>query len=558
MGSFRTKEDDVAKISISIFVTNFPESFSAKDLFHACKQYGHVIDSFIPTKRAKDGKRFGFVRFINVFSIERLVNNLCTIWVGRMKLNANVARFNRENVKQISKVDNATKTFKSNSNVVNKADGYKVSGNTFANVVKGRSNFGDSDSSPSIVLDDECLNTKDLSCSLMGRVKELASLANLKKVLSNEGFEDIKISYLGELWVLIEFESSKVTDSFKENGGVKSWFSELKLATEEFTPEGRIAWIDVEGIPFKLWSVNTFNRIASKWGRILHIEEEKYYHSKRICVLTTLHQNILEKVKVVFNGKIYWLRAIEVPGWNPEFSDEEEEDDESDDKNHDEIHSDQEEVDDVDEVPDRVFEEPERQKDYNSEDPFGIYPLLNKDKLNEEEKIEEKDPSLQFPPGFTPEGSFKEQNIEEGPDKVVNREDEGDDHSFVHMEGDKENSNSVNMKVDSMDLYVFSATGGTKLPPPVILNQSMNFQFFVKLGLLFILDFRPFALVQRYNFTVVVVQNKVGRSYCCFRQDRTTTFDSLPILRTVTHVEPNLRVLGDEIGAEMGGFGVLK
>ena len=126
MGSFRSKEDDVAKISTSIFVNNFPESFSAKDLFHACKQYGHVVDSFIPTKRAKDGKRFGFVRFINVFSIERLVNNLCTIWVGQMKLNANVARFNRENVKKNSKVDNATKTFKSNSNDAKKVDGNKV------------------------------------------------------------------------------------------------------------------------------------------------------------------------------------------------------------------------------------------------------------------------------------------------------------------------------------------------------------------------------------------------------------------------------------------------
>ncbi|GJX36354.1 nucleotide-binding alpha-beta plait domain-containing protein [Tanacetum coccineum] len=68
----RTKEDDVAKISTSIFVSNFPEVFSAKDLFHACKQYGHVVDSFIPSKRSKDGKRFGFVRFINVFSVERL------------------------------------------------------------------------------------------------------------------------------------------------------------------------------------------------------------------------------------------------------------------------------------------------------------------------------------------------------------------------------------------------------------------------------------------------------------------------------------------------------
>ncbi|GJY64977.1 nucleotide-binding alpha-beta plait domain-containing protein [Tanacetum coccineum] len=96
MGSFRSKEDDVAKISTSIFVSNFPDSVSAKDLFHSCKQYGHVVDSFIPMKRLKDGKRFGFVRFINVFNVERLVNNLCTIWLNHCKLHANIARFNRD------------------------------------------------------------------------------------------------------------------------------------------------------------------------------------------------------------------------------------------------------------------------------------------------------------------------------------------------------------------------------------------------------------------------------------------------------------------------------
>ncbi|GKF42376.1 nucleotide-binding alpha-beta plait domain-containing protein [Tanacetum coccineum] len=42
MGSKRTKEDDVLKISTSVFVTNFPEQASAKDLWNACKQYGHA------------------------------------------------------------------------------------------------------------------------------------------------------------------------------------------------------------------------------------------------------------------------------------------------------------------------------------------------------------------------------------------------------------------------------------------------------------------------------------------------------------------------------------
>ncbi|GJX32949.1 nucleotide-binding alpha-beta plait domain-containing protein, partial [Tanacetum coccineum] len=56
MSSYRAKEDDVAKISMSVFITNFPESLSAKELFQSCKQYGHAVDTFIPTKRSKNGK----------------------------------------------------------------------------------------------------------------------------------------------------------------------------------------------------------------------------------------------------------------------------------------------------------------------------------------------------------------------------------------------------------------------------------------------------------------------------------------------------------------------
>nr|GFD38889.1 nucleotide-binding alpha-beta plait domain-containing protein [Tanacetum cinerariifolium] len=128
-------------------------------------------------------------------------------------------------------------------------------------------------------------------------------------VLCNEGFDVLKISYLGELWVLIEFESAKVKDLFKENGGANSWFSVLNQASEDFTLGGRI-----------------------------------------------VYENILESFKIVFHGKVYWIRAKEVPGWTPEFTEEEEEDEVSVEDNHGGIHSDQEinncnDVSDVEEVP---------------------------------------------------------------------------------------------------------------------------------------------------------------------------------------------------------------
>nr|GEY24012.1 RNA-directed DNA polymerase, eukaryota [Tanacetum cinerariifolium] len=79
----RSKEDDIQKVSTSIFVTNFPENARANDLWNACKQYGYVVDAYIPVKRTKAGKRFGFVRFIKVFDVDRLVYSLGL--VGKVK-----------------------------------------------------------------------------------------------------------------------------------------------------------------------------------------------------------------------------------------------------------------------------------------------------------------------------------------------------------------------------------------------------------------------------------------------------------------------------------------
>ncbi|GKE56975.1 RNA-directed DNA polymerase, eukaryota [Tanacetum coccineum] len=93
----RSNEDQAVRISKSIFVTNFPDNLGSKELWKVCEGYGKVIDVFIPNRRSKAGKRFAFVRFIRVNDLDRLVGNLCTIWIGRFHLHANVARFERAN-----------------------------------------------------------------------------------------------------------------------------------------------------------------------------------------------------------------------------------------------------------------------------------------------------------------------------------------------------------------------------------------------------------------------------------------------------------------------------
>ncbi|GKG37750.1 hypothetical protein Tco_0456973, partial [Tanacetum coccineum] len=71
----------------------------------------------------------------------------------------------------------------------------------------------------------------------------------------NEDFVDLNASYLGELCVLLEFSFVKSKEAFRDNVGVSSWFSEICQASFDINPDGRIMWVEIEGVPLKLWTL---------------------------------------------------------------------------------------------------------------------------------------------------------------------------------------------------------------------------------------------------------------------------------------------------------------
>ncbi|GJW80786.1 hypothetical protein Tco_0144761 [Tanacetum coccineum] len=79
---------------------------------------------------------------------------------------------------------------------------------------------------PTLVLDDSCL-----------------------VLLSNEGFHNAHIVYLGGLWVMIELKSSKTKMKFMQHVGVALWFRRLCNAQSDFAAKERIVWVDIEGVP---------------------------------------------------------------------------------------------------------------------------------------------------------------------------------------------------------------------------------------------------------------------------------------------------------------------
>ena len=120
---------------------------------------------------------------------------------------------------------------------------------------------------------------------------------------------------------MLEVPSLSSKDNFMKHVGVASWFHCLTNAQPEFVSRERIVWVDIEGVPLHAWTCNTFTKIGSKWGEVLDLEGNKddFFARKRICIKTKQEDNILEKFKIIVNGKVFMIRAKELFAWSPSF-----------------------------------------------------------------------------------------------------------------------------------------------------------------------------------------------------------------------------------------------
>nr|GEX85555.1 putative RNA-directed DNA polymerase, eukaryota, reverse transcriptase zinc-binding domain protein [Tanacetum cinerariifolium] len=236
----RSNADLTRSISKSIFVTNFPDETTSTDLWRLCQQYGTVVDVFIPNRKSRAGKRFAFVRFIKVDNVERLVGNLCTLWIGRMHFYANLVKYERPSSQSVR--------FPQPSKSVNNRPPPYLSA-----VNRSSPNCS---SSPAFVIDDDFVVHRNLDTYVMWEVKQLSSIENICSLLAAEGFANVKPTYLGGFWVLMELDSLNVKDKFMKHVGVLSWFRRLCNAQSDFVSRERLVWVDMEGVPLHAWSLS--------------------------------------------------------------------------------------------------------------------------------------------------------------------------------------------------------------------------------------------------------------------------------------------------------------
>nr|GEX91986.1 RNA-directed DNA polymerase, eukaryota [Tanacetum cinerariifolium] len=99
---------------------------------------------------------------------------------------------------------------------------------------------------PALVLDETCIKEFDFGMSLMGRAKYVYAIPNLPCIISKEGLQNVKLSYLGGMWVLFEFDFLASKEKFLNHSDIGSWFTELIQAISFFENDERIVWISIE------------------------------------------------------------------------------------------------------------------------------------------------------------------------------------------------------------------------------------------------------------------------------------------------------------------------
>ncbi|GKC42073.1 RNA-directed DNA polymerase, eukaryota [Tanacetum coccineum] len=390
MHSFRSNADHTRLISKSIFITNFPDSTTSKDLWNLCQPYGTVVDVFIPNRKSKSGKRFAFIRFIKVDNIDRLVGNLCTLWIGRFHLHANVVRFDRP-----------PKYASRSSHPVNPKPANHVSpvATSFVSAVKG--NSSPFVSKPALVLDESCLVTRDLGYFVMGEVLQFSSINNLRVILSNEGFPNAHIVYLGGL-------NAQGLGSKAKKDWIRELITKHKVSflSIQETKMELISAMDVKQLWGNYIFDHSFSEALGNSGGILCTWDSSIFHKEHhiisdnfVALYGTWIPNRLKLLVIsvyapqsLSSKKMLWsyISSLIVRGDNA----------------------------------DEQRYENEQGQSFNakevSKDPFNIYDLLNKTK-----KVvgtSGSDTSLPYPPGFTPDKStnvINEKEVSDAAERVV-------------------------------------------------------------------------------------------------------------------------------------------
>lgn len=139
-------------------------------------------------------------------------------------------------------------------------------------------------------------------------------LCDLYIACEKEGLLSIDIHYVGGLWVWIEFNFSLDCAQFMSNNSLKDLVFNVKPVSNGFLLDGRLIWVDINGLPLLAWTKACFENVVHHLGDVMFWDGDKKegLASGRLCVKTKSMARVEEVLAVEINGNIYNTHIHEI------------------------------------------------------------------------------------------------------------------------------------------------------------------------------------------------------------------------------------------------------
>ncbi|XP_058734163.1 uncharacterized protein LOC131605882 [Vicia villosa] len=273
--------NDSSGVVTSMYVSAFPEDYSAKNLFKLFGCSNNVVEVAISPRRNKFGKRFGFARFTDVEDGRILAIRLDNILIEGKKIHVNLPRFKREVW---------TKGGVNSSTI--KRDGWRGkeirrvaisveqnrSFSSYAEAVGGTAKEQAGKEVEKVVLNFQSNSDvrSRLDKAYVGKVCIPGSAYNVQTHMEMEGVFAIKVTPLGgNTCLLEEREEGFINDLIKEGKTWwQSWFTHIEKWEAGMIDSSRDAWFRIYGLPAHAWCSDFFVALAQSWGRFICVDED--------------------------------------------------------------------------------------------------------------------------------------------------------------------------------------------------------------------------------------------------------------------------------------------
>lgn len=312
---------------VTFFFRNFQEKCSATELRRHFETVGKVGDLFIPAKRDKLGKRFGFVRFRSSGDEEKLLQKVNNIWVGTYIIRAYKPLFDRtkENNKGVGRRSADKESCEGGSREI-RCEGTKAGGVSFLEVVKGTRGETAKEGRVQRAVEVGSEMCHFLSEDEDGERLKDAFIGCLKsefrwKVHENEMLEEsagrLKLTDMGNNLVLIQG-----TKEMKMEEELKGWDEWCDYWLEWARPwkctdvnQSRLVWTRWINVPLQAWMERFFNIGCSSFGSLigLHAMTEKKLRLDEAFVKVNTGLNTIDRIiSCNIDGVTFKIRVEEL------------------------------------------------------------------------------------------------------------------------------------------------------------------------------------------------------------------------------------------------------